>query len=159
MQSILPTGFMGFHRNLKDLQKGEKGGSSTVCQAENSREGERRSCSPRGKRRRAQGHRSTAGEDGRRWRSSARGKSPDAESWAAGRRNRASGSARAGGRFLKREMGTPDSLQWLSGAHRTAHSSCPVNHRTAHRKKTFSARLPVHRTLHSAVSGAHRTVR
>jgi hypothetical protein len=42
---------------------------------------------------------------------------------------------RAGGGFLKREMGTPDSLQCLSGAHRTAHSSCPVNHRTAHRKK------------------------
>jgi hypothetical protein len=71
----------------------------------------------------------------------------------------ASGLARAGGCFLKRDMGTPDSLQWLSGAHRTAHSSCPVNHRTAHRKKEFCARLPVHRTLHSAVSGAHRTVR
>jgi hypothetical protein len=42
---------------------------------------------------------------------------------------------RAVGGFLKREMGTPDSLQWLSGAHRTAHSSCPVNHRTAHRKR------------------------
>jgi hypothetical protein len=66
---------------------------------------------------------------------------------------------RAGGGFLKREMGTPDSLQCLSGAHRTAHSSCPVNHRTTHRKKEFCARLPVHRTLHSAVSGAHRTVR
>jgi hypothetical protein len=38
MQCISPTGFMGFHRNLKDLQKGEKGESSTVCQAENSRE-------------------------------------------------------------------------------------------------------------------------
>jgi hypothetical protein len=37
--------------------------------------------------------------------------------------------------FLKRDMGTPDSLQWLSGAHRTAHSRCPVNHRTAHRKR------------------------
>jgi hypothetical protein len=44
---------------------------------------------------------------------------------------------RAGGRFLKREMGTPDSLQCMSGAHRTAHSSCPVNHRTAHRRIGF----------------------
>jgi hypothetical protein len=39
--------------------------------------------------------------------------------------------------FFKRDMGAPDSLQCLSGAHRTAHSSCPVNHRTAHRKKDF----------------------
>jgi hypothetical protein len=31
-------------------------------------------------------------------------------------------------------MGAPDSLQCLSGAHRTAHSSCPMNHWTAHRK-------------------------
>jgi hypothetical protein len=43
----------------------------------------------------------------------------------------------AGGLFLKRDMGAPDSLQCLSGAHRTAHSSCPVNHRTAHRKVEF----------------------
>jgi hypothetical protein len=44
---------------------------------------------------------------------------------------------RAGGLFLKRDMDAPDSLQCLSGAHRTAHSSCPVNHRTAHRKTDF----------------------
>jgi hypothetical protein len=44
---------------------------------------------------------------------------------------------RAGGDFLKRDMGAPDSLQCLSGAHRTAHSSCPVNHRTTHRKMDF----------------------
>jgi hypothetical protein len=44
---------------------------------------------------------------------------------------------RAGGLFLKRDMGAPDSLQCLSGAHRTVHSSCPVNHRTAHRKIEF----------------------
>jgi hypothetical protein len=37
--------------------------------------------------------------------------------------------------FLKHDMGAPDSLQCLSCAHRTAHSNCPVNHRTAHRKK------------------------
>jgi hypothetical protein len=40
--------------------------------------------------------------------------------------------------FLKRDMGAPDSLQCLSGAHRTAHSSCPVNHRTAHRKRSVT---------------------
>jgi hypothetical protein len=37
--------------------------------------------------------------------------------------------------FLKHIMGAPDSLQCLSGAHRTAHSSCPVNHLTTHRRK------------------------
>jgi hypothetical protein len=66
------------------------------------------------------------------------GKSPETEETERGQgKNEASGLARAGGRFLKREMGTPDSLQWLSDAHRTAHSSCPVNHRTAHRKRGF----------------------
>jgi hypothetical protein len=35
--------------------------------------------------------------------------------------------SRAGGVFLKRDMGAPDSLQCLSGAHRTAHSGCPVH--------------------------------
>jgi hypothetical protein len=64
------------------------------------------------------------------------------------RGNRAWSRARAGKDFLKTEYGrtgqstvpvrcTPDSLQCLSGAHWTAHSSCPVNHRTAHRKKNF----------------------
>jgi hypothetical protein len=41
------------------------------------------------------------------------------------------------GFFKKPNMGAPDSVQCLSGAHRTAHSSCPVNHRTAHRKMEF----------------------
>jgi hypothetical protein len=60
--------------------------------------------------------------------------------------------------FKKRFMVTPDSLQCMSGAHRTAHSSCPVNHRIE-KLRTGSARSPpVHQTLHSAVSGAHRTV-
>jgi hypothetical protein len=43
------------------------------------------------------------------------------------RKQGASGSTRARGVFLKRDMGAPDSLQCLSGAHRTAHrkgSSC-----------------------------------
>jgi hypothetical protein len=39
--------------------------------------------------------------------------------------------------FLKRDVGAPDSLQCMYGAHRTAHSSCPVNHRIAHRKMEF----------------------
>jgi hypothetical protein len=56
------------------------------------------------------------------------------------RRNAASSSARAGGVFLKRIMGAPDSLQCLSCAHRIVHSSCPVNHRTTHRKGSFCAR-------------------
>jgi hypothetical protein len=95
------------------------------------------------------------GEDRRRWGRIAR----DREEGGAGRESVPLARLRAGGLFLKRDMGAPDSIQCLSGAHRTAHSSCPVNHRTAHRKKDFSARLPVQRTLHSAVSGAHRTVR
>jgi hypothetical protein len=37
--------------------------------------------------------------------------------------------------FKKRIMGAPDSLQCLSGAHRTAHSSCPVNNWTTHKEK------------------------
>jgi hypothetical protein len=45
--------------------------------------------------------------------------------------------ARAGKGFQKPDMGAPNSLQCLSGAHRTAHSSCPVNHRTAHRRMEF----------------------
>jgi hypothetical protein len=48
--------------------------------------------------------------------------------------------SRAGGDFLKRDMGAPDSLQCLSGAHQIAHSSCPVNHRIAHRKGSSCAR-------------------
>jgi hypothetical protein len=52
-------------------------------------------------------------------------------------RRRPLARSRAGGNFLKRDMGAPDSIQCLSGAHRTAHSSCPVNHRTTHRRKAF----------------------
>jgi hypothetical protein len=74
-----------------------------------------------------------AGDGGRR---RALGIARELEGAGAGREMRQSPwLGRAGGDFLKREMGTPDSLQCLSGAHRTAHSSCPVNHRTAHRKR------------------------
>jgi hypothetical protein len=41
--------------------------------------------------------------------------------------------------FLKRDMGAPNSLQCVSGAHRIAHSSCPVNHRTTHRRRRSCA--------------------
>jgi hypothetical protein len=74
----------------------------------------------------------------------------------------ASGSARAGGHFLKHVMGAPDSLQCLSGAHRTAHSSCPVNHRTTHRKKELCARgwcteqCTVQRPVHTGLFGEPR---
>jgi hypothetical protein len=60
--------------------------------------------------------------------------------------------------FLKCFMGTLDGLQCLSGAHRTAHSSCPVNHWTESHRVGSARSQPVHRTLHNAVSGAHRTV-
>jgi hypothetical protein len=56
------------------------------------------------------------------------------------RSSEASGSGAGWRPFLKRDMGAPDSLQCLSGAHQTAHSSCPVNHRTAHRKGSSCAR-------------------
>jgi hypothetical protein len=70
------------------------------------------------------------------WRSPAggRGNRQDREQRELAKEMSASGSVGLGAVFLKREMGTPDSLQCLSGAHRTAHSSCPVNHRTAHRR-------------------------
>jgi hypothetical protein len=57
--------------------------------------------------------------------------------------------SRAGGLFLKRIMGAPDSLQCLSGAHRIAHTG----------EGDLARARPVHRTVHSVVSGAHRNVR
>jgi hypothetical protein len=60
-------------------------------------------------------------------------------------------------------MGAPDSLQCLSGAHRTAHSSCPVNHRTVHKKKDLERAAAVcteHCTVqcpvHTGLSGEPR---
>jgi hypothetical protein len=58
----------------------------------------------------------------------------------------ASGSG--GGRFLKNSL-------W---AHRTAYSACSVHTGQRTGKGVLRAR-PVHWTVHSAVSGAHRTVR
>jgi hypothetical protein len=42
--------------------------------------------------------------------------------------------------FLKTDYGRTNSLQCMSGAHRTAYSSCPVNHQTTHRKEESYAR-------------------
>jgi hypothetical protein len=78
-------------------------------------------------------------------------------------RNEPLARSRAGGLFLKRDMGAPDSLQCLSGAHRTAHSSCPVNHRTAHRRNAVLARgcrctghCTVQCPVHTGLSGEPR---
>jgi hypothetical protein len=152
-------GFTGIHR----FGRFAKGGGELEChrnlQTESREIEQGESCSPRG---RARARSPEPGGDG--WPPvEIAGEGKVARRRELGGREKKQrlwlGSVGLGAVFLKREMGTPDSLQCLSGAHRTAHSSCPVNHRTAHRKKEFCARLPVHRTLHSAVSGAHRTVR
>jgi hypothetical protein len=70
-----------------------------------------------------------------------------------------SGSGSGWNPFFKRFMGTLDSLQCMSGAHQTVHSSCPVNHQTAQCRRGFARAQSVHQTLHNAVFGAHRTVR
>jgi hypothetical protein len=82
---------------------------------------------------------STRSPERRRWGkiAGAGEESPETEEGGAGRESVPLARLRAGGPFLKRDMGAPDSLQCLSGAHRTAHSSCPVNHRTAHRRIGF----------------------
>jgi hypothetical protein len=70
-----------------------------------------------------------------------RGKSPErAESREHRGKREPLARSRAGGLFLKCDMGAPDNLQCMSGAHRTAHSSCLVNHRTAHRRRRSCAR-------------------
>jgi hypothetical protein len=133
-----PQGCTGFHRDLNFFCTKERKGGSTASQhcLRTGEKGRGESCSPRGK---STGE--VAGAQRGRW--------PPVEIAGGGEiaaGQRAAGGweikqslwlGRAGGRFLKREMGTPDSLQCLSGAHRTAHSSCPVNHRTAHRKIGF----------------------
>jgi hypothetical protein len=57
--------------------------------------------------------------------------------------------ARAGKKFFKNRL-------WV---HRTIYSVYPVHTGQHTRKWDLCARLPVHRTLHSSVSGAHQTVR
>jgi hypothetical protein len=58
------------------------------------------------------------GEDRRRWGRIATDREELAAGWGI---KEVSGSVGLEAVFLKREMGTPDSLQCLSGAHRTAH--------------------------------------
>jgi hypothetical protein len=129
-----------FTSRWKDLQRGE-----VHClndREKREREREDRGLLTEGSRGGAQ----VAGDGGRRrWRppesrgDGGRWESPRTEKTERSQGKMASGLARAGGCFfLKRDMGTPDSLQCLSGAHRTAHSRCPVNHRTAHRKRGTS---------------------
>jgi hypothetical protein len=61
-------------------------------------------------------------------------------------------------KFLKTGYGTPDSEQLLSGAHRTAHSHCPIHIIQGRIVVESREAQPVHRIVHSAVSGAHQTV-
>jgi hypothetical protein len=53
-----------------------------------------------------------------------------------------------GKRFFKNEL-------W---AHRTVYSACPVHTGQRTGEGVLARARPVHRTVHSAVSGAHRTV-
>jgi hypothetical protein len=115
-----------FHRiwNL-----GKRGGNGSLCSPEQRgrrTEGEM-GCSPR---REEEGH-EVAGAQSETV-AAGGGRSPvrggiarDRERALAWRRDEPLARSRAGGLFLKRDMGAPDSLQCLSGAHRTAHSSCP----------------------------------
>jgi hypothetical protein len=85
---------------------------------------------------------------------------PETERGSGQRGNRAWPRAQAGKRFFKNRL-------W---AHRTVYSACPVHtgqrtvavrwtteHRTG--EGVLARARPVHRTVHSAVFGAHRTVR
>jgi hypothetical protein len=81
-----------------------------------------------------------------RWSPTAsRGGSPDRESWE-----------------LRRWLGLrlwKTFLKNVLWAHRTAYSACPVHTGQRTEEKEICARQPVHRTVHSEVSGAHGTVR
>ena len=67
---------------------------------------------------------STRSPERRRWGEDRRRREGDARDSEHGwwvRKTEPLARMRAGGLFLKRDMGAPDSLQCLSGAHRTAH--------------------------------------
>jgi hypothetical protein len=116
----------------------QRGGAHSKSQRD--REAEEGDLLTEGGRSARRGRRRIAGDGGRRWLEIAGGgKSRQRQrvKGALAEKKQSLWLGRAGGGFLKREMGTPDSLQCLSGAHRTAHSSCPVNHRTAHREIGF----------------------
>jgi hypothetical protein len=129
-----------FHRIWNFWAKGVEMGASAHQNREGGELRERWALLTEEGRRGARGRRSTVRDGGRRWWKIAgegRNRQAQRETALAGRRSEPLARSRAGGLFLKRDMGAPDSLQCVSGAHRTAHSSCPVNHRTAHRKKDF----------------------
>jgi hypothetical protein len=118
-----PSGFTGIHqisRNLKSCTKREKRGTAAHRK--------------RGRGEQREDLLTEEGDEvaGGRWppvagvrRNIARsrgGRRETESSRALAGKKEASGSVGLGAVFLKREMGTPDSLQCLSGAHRTAHS-------------------------------------
>jgi hypothetical protein len=136
IEHIPPTGFIGFDKNLKNLELMQMGRIREPLLTE-----------PRGRRtgqlteegrRGARGSRSTDGDGGRRWSEIAGG----GEEIASGREDAgregeqgASGSARAGGLFFKTRYGRTG--QSTVPVRCTPDSSCPVNHRTTHRKTDF----------------------
>jgi hypothetical protein len=111
---IPPTGFIGFHRNWKNLQRG----GSLPRDREKERQG-KQICSPRGKKKRAQSHRSTAGDGGRRWRSPAGG---------GGNRQRESSGRWLGNKTeVSGSVGLEAVFKNARWAHRTVYSACPVH--------------------------------
>jgi hypothetical protein len=135
---LQPFEFTEIHKNLKKAHKRRKRFTEIYWWHElRETGGKRRGYTPE---REGEMHLDAAGGSPERNSRRRRGEkgSPVTESGAENRRNEARPRAREGKEFfLKTSMGAPDSLQCLSGAHRTAHSSCPVNHRTAHRRKIF----------------------
>jgi hypothetical protein len=122
IEHIPPTGFIGFVKNLKNLQEVEKGAYCNTAGKET--EGKRQMNGLLTKRKKASPGTRSPEHGGRRWgRSPATGRSRQRQRgngrWQGERLSLWLG--RAGGLFFKRDMGAPDSLQCLSGAHRTAH--------------------------------------
>jgi hypothetical protein len=139
IEHIPPLGFTGFDKNLKDghgwwrlskRQTDREAGEKTRLLTEGEEEHQVAGAQEDGGRRWLE----IAGGGGERESPGNREQRELAETVA---EDEPLARLRAGGLFLKRDMGAPDSLQCLSGAHRTAHSSCSVNHRTAHRKIEF----------------------
>jgi hypothetical protein len=118
-------------------KKGGKGELTGGRSTERKGERERREYSPE---REGEMHLDATGEEiagEERW-SPARGGDCQRQRAEAEQRRGMPGLGRERGKiFLKSDMGAPDSLQCQSGAHRTAHSRSPVNHRTTHRRMEF----------------------
>jgi hypothetical protein len=115
-------GKKGHHWAESERREGGGGEGTAAHQREKGRAG---TVSPEDRRRGGE----IAGEGGNRLRPRGRQRTERKECLASGARGKSF--------FKKPDMGAPNSLQCLSGAHRTAHSSCPVNHRTMHRRKEF----------------------